>query len=35
MAENTQIPGWNKILFGPPGTGKTYSVERYKAELNK
>lgn len=25
--------GWNKILFGPPGTGKTYSVDRYKQAL--
>lgn len=23
----------NTILFGPPGTGKTYSVERYKKKL--
>ncbi|MFS1351040.1 hypothetical protein ACLZX5_08555 [Enterococcus faecium] len=25
--------GWNRILCGPPGTGKTYSIDSYKKEL--
>lgn len=25
--------GWNKILFGPPGTGKTYSIKKFQDEL--
>lgn len=30
---NNIILGWNRILFGPPGTGKTYSINKYKDEL--
>ncbi|MGY3742295.1 McrB family protein [Leuconostoc inhae] len=26
-------PGWNRILFGPPGTGKTFSIKQFKEEL--
>lgn len=27
------VTGWNRILFGPPGTSKTYSIKQYKEEL--
>ena len=33
LEEGEQDNKLNTILFGPPGTGKTYSVEKYKKKL--
>lgn len=35
-SDNEKTPassGWNRILFGPPGTGKTFSIKQFRKEL--